>query len=889
VVDKWFVPARCLLLLRLLLTSHLLSLSVVSSADIKGHAGELRLVKGGPFLSGHESTAALALAQVRLLREEVNQLKQMNTTAGSGICTGSLTVVGPCVRKFTSGQNISSNLWRETAAVFFIPGAPPQWQDLSARNPMSNPIQYEDDRTISFSHVLAVDKGGSTCFARMFPGNYASQHVLRFTTIESQYAGRAGDNELVLSAQSPDFCQGNLIKVTNVQHIADRFQIGSYSQDHSPFVVEALPWALDQDWQANLGAGYQPIAVQLSNGGTLFYNFHAGQNFNYDLTQRHVLLWGGTTGLADPIRSYDIQKGYHATFSRGNFQKISAVPLLRGYIEAGYRSICSSDNGWTCGPSDEPRFAFSRVNVGIAQAGSFVYFAGGLEVTGDGPQGEAIRRNRGAYTVSGSGSGGGVARIDLPSLRPMQDVTILNVDTGVWTSQSLSFPRFGVAGAGVGSKIFFAGGARLGNADGTAVVPEFTWQVNTSSCSTQCMEFWQWQESGTSSESRCYFDGCQALSWQMTVINSDVVEVNDTRSNSPQQMTLKQPRRFAAGAAIPALDLVLFAGGVTTSDATMPAGGWKSSQTSDAVDIFTVDSSTGAVSNANAAMFPSPGSIAAGKLVAGSAGNMIVLLRHDENVNFDSTGYIFDGSTWTTTNHPGQCGVQDSTTSTPGGLLVFLSACEPEAYIFILSSRTWQRHRFTHSAHPSRIVASLDKKLLFAGRMLADDQESSENCGYTYWSQPGQPGNPYSPPTVVCPQPAPPPGSNGLCGWDGLSTWRSASCGGSAGLYHVPQGFVTASVKISSLANPALSVSRTIVFPARLPEVDAMLSFQDLYNTSHLGTDTWSFTCQATVNGRSTLSLELSGQEKICLVPHDVYNDDFVAHGGRACCDEWQF
>jgi len=160
--------------------------------------------------------------------------------------------------------------------------------------------------------------------------------------------------------------------------------------------------------------------------------------------------------------------------------------------------------------------------------------------------------------------------------------------------------------------------------------------------------------------------------------------------------------------------------------------------------------------------------------------------------------------------------------------------------------------------------------------MLADDQDSSESCGYTY-----PPENLYSPPSVVCPQPAPNPGSNGLCGWDGLSTWRSASCCGSAGLYHMPQGFLTASVEISSLANPALSVSRTVAFLARLPEVDAILSFGDLYNTSHLGTDMWSFTCQATVNGQSTLSLKLQdhGQE-ICIMPHDVLNDDFVAHGG---------
>ena len=101
-VDKWFVPARCFLFLRLLLTSYLLSLSAVLSADIKGYTGELRLVKGGPFLSSHVSTAALALAQVRLLREEVNQLKQMQTIAGSGRYTGGLPVVGPNLRKFTS-------------------------------------------------------------------------------------------------------------------------------------------------------------------------------------------------------------------------------------------------------------------------------------------------------------------------------------------------------------------------------------------------------------------------------------------------------------------------------------------------------------------------------------------------------------------------------------------------------------------------------------------------------------------------------------------------------------------------------------------------------------------------------------------------------------------
>jgi len=162
-------------------------------------------------------------------------------------------------------------------------------------------------------------------------------------------------------------------------------------------------------------------------------------------------------------------------------------------------------------------------------------------------------------------------------------------------------------------------------------------------------------------------------------------------------------------------------------------------------------------------------------------------------------------------------------------------------------------------------VASSGSKLLFAGRM--EDEDSISNCVH-HW------GN-------VCHQPAPPPGSHGMCGWNGVSTWRSASCGGSAGLYDVPPGFVTAVVEISTLANPADTVSRTVVFPARLPEVDVRLSFPELFNTSHLETDKWLFACQATVNGKSVLAVKVSGQDEVCLTPHHVKNDEFIAYGGE--------
>ena len=108
-------------------------------------------------------------------------------------------------------------------------------------------------------------------------------------------------------------------------------------------------------------------------------------------------------------------------------------------------------------------------------------------------------------------------------------------------------------------------------------------------------------------------------------------------------------------------------------------------------------------------------------MVAGSSGNLIVLLRHHENAVFDNRGYIYDGSSWALTNHPGKCGVQESTAvttrNTSASFVIFLSACEPEALLFDTSSRSWQTQLLTHSAGPSRIVATGSGKMVFAGRM----------------------------------------------------------------------------------------------------------------------------------------------------------------------------
>ena len=239
-------------------------------------------------------------------------------------------------------------------------------------------------------------------------------------------------------------------------------------------------------------------------------------------------------------------------------------------------------------------------------------------------------------------------------------------------------------------------------------------------------------------------------------------------------------------------------------------------------------------------------------LCTGAGGNIIVLLRHHENSVFDSTSYIYDGSSWRTTNHPGACGVQDSTVSTDRHI-IFLSACEPEALFLDLTlfsaseGPSWIVQSFSHSSSPSRIVAVLHDKLLFAGKGETFSQDFVDDPYY-----------------------------NGLlenaivqkvqCGWDGLGkdplyemtgfypypnqlpsarccptldyflnqpagelfirlSFKTSKiciiirCGGAVGTYELPPGFVTADIEISSLANPAHSVSRTVALPAYIPEV----------------------------------------------------------------------
>ncbi len=658
-----------------------------------GRNSELKVVKHGPFISQYESTAAIALAEVRALEEEVYELKKMNSMTFTG---AQPTFAGPSIRTFTSEQNLTTNLWRETSAIYFVPNLYCSQSDTSTRAtngtkitnisigtqlPGSNgsctkaellefrylggmKVRY---RTISFSHLLSADKGGSTCFGvknvarndmQSFESTWGPRldlsadplEVLRFTAIDTKYEG-VGRNELGFSAISPDFCLGSRIRVSNLQQVSDRFQISNFG--HSPFVQEPfdLPW----EWQSFLGSGYQPLAISLSDSrGTLFVNFHAGQNYNYDPTQRHLMLWGA----ADLTKEWHMMDGWYPPrpsgsplFRRGDFQEISAVPLLKGYLSSNTKPTCfcvpesivpsvpdfqtqmsnrmsnsqycfpmwtplgyqtftckttsnCSEDYYTC----EPVYAFGRVHVGTAQSGEYVWFAGGLEVTGDGPQGNVIFYNQQDNPQK-----------PRPALRPMNEVKILNVVTGRWLSGQLSSARFGVAGAGANRFVFFAGGAQL-TQDGNNVVNELQWQVNTSSCIetvsyvygyVQASYTWAYSPVTTKSQ-------CRALPLQKTLINSNVVEIFDMQEmlsastiiNSKSQITLSSARRFAAGASIPSLNIVLFAGGVTASADSLPEGGWLPSQTSSAVDIYTITGSDGTVSS-------STKTIVAGRMVAG--------------------------------------------------------------------------------------------------------------------------------------------------------------------------------------------------------------------------------------------------------------------------------
>jgi hypothetical protein len=105
-------------------------------------------------------------------------------------------------------------------------------------------------------------------------------------------------------------------------------------------------------------------------------------------------------------------------------------------------------------------------------------------------------------------------------------------------------------------------------------------------------------------------------------------------------------------------------------------------------------------------------------------------------------------------------------------------------------------------------------------------------------------------------------------------------------MYKVPAGFVKGSIEISSLTNPSMSpITRTIAFPTHVPELDVRLGLPNLANTSHLTTDSWTFTCKARVNGKSTSAVILtkSTDPEVCITPHGEYDNEFVTYqGGRS-------
>jgi len=276
-----------------------------------------------------------------------------------------------------------------------------------------------------------------------------------------------------------------------------------------------------------------------------------------------------------------------SVLSHGDFHWVCAGPLVKDHMNLGSRRDCGYGN---CYQTDEPRIGFGRAHVATAHTGQHVWFAGGVEVTGDGPQGNVISLNQ-ADPRSKSHLYLGNPKT-LPSLRPLADVDILNVDTGSWAQGNLSSARFGVSGVGVDRFVFFAGGAQLGSPDVSTVVDHLKWEVNVSSCHQECMKRnedphdWgcQYRDDEECNEVKCIFGNCKALPMEKTAINSDIVEVfdvldvGDSITKSQQQLTLSQARRFAASGMIPDLNLVLFAGGVTANEPSMPDGGWLPTQ-----------------------------------------------------------------------------------------------------------------------------------------------------------------------------------------------------------------------------------------------------------------------------------------------------------------------
>ena len=63
---------------------------------------------------------------------------------------------------------------------------------------------------------------------------------------------------------------------------------------------------------------------------------------------------------------------------------------------------------------------------------------------------------------------GGYDNIWITSTR----IDIYNAETGVWTTDELSVPRWGAASASVGDLIMFAGGMSLDGAVGTEVITD---------------------------------------------------------------------------------------------------------------------------------------------------------------------------------------------------------------------------------------------------------------------------------------------------------------------------------------------------------------------------------------------------------------------------------
>ena len=176
----------------------------------------------------------------------------------------------------------------------------------------------------------------------------------------------------------------------------------------------------------------------------------------------------------------------------------------------------------------------ARINMGVAVSGNKIFFAGGYDTDG------------------------------AAFLWKYNNVDIYDASTNTWSVDSLSSARSGVAGAAVGSKIFFAGGGwPLSNVVDVYDLATNSWSASALSEARERM-------SGVAASNRIYFAGGQHFN------SSNRIDVYDNATASWSVSSLIEPK--SGMASIVFGNKIYWAGGITNF-------GPASSQHSNVVEI----------------------------------------------------------------------------------------------------------------------------------------------------------------------------------------------------------------------------------------------------------------------------------------------------------------